>query len=410
MTWTGELGLHNAQQVDVKMLINMNLYPDIARRPVSLGARGFKMIACLAVLLTAIGGVQGALAAERPPTKVVVDHVRQIEVSQTFPVIGRFVARQFGVVASLVGGPVKEVLVDVGDRITKDQIVARLVNDRIRANRDLMAAELRETSAALKTAEAQLKLTMGEMARLDGLRKSAAFSQARYNDKRNEVAKVRSEVTEAEGSVARARANLKLASIDLHNAEIRAPYDAVVVRRHAVAGAHLAVGDSVVTLVNDRDMEIEAEVPSNRLAGAVTGRIVDVTLDTGKKISATVRAIVPSENAQTRTRPVRLSFDGASTGLSGAIAANQSVTVLLPIAGADRVLTVHKDAVTTRGNGKFVVVINENKAKPTKVELGDAVGDRFTVTSGLKQGDIVVVRGNETLRPGQKVTFDEPSG
>ncbi|MED5360737.1 MAG: efflux RND transporter periplasmic adaptor subunit, partial [Pseudomonadota bacterium] len=77
---------------------------------------------------------------------------------------------------------------------------------------------------------------------------------------------------------------------------------------------------------------------------------------------------------------------------------------------ADRVLTVHKDAVTTRGNGKFVVVINANKAKPTKVELGDAVGDRFTVTSGLKQGDIVVVRGNETLRPGQKVTFDEPSG
>ncbi len=210
--------------------------------------------------------------------------------------------------------------------------------------------------------------------------------------------------------MARARANLKLASIDLYNAEIRAPYDAVVVRRHAVAGAYLAVGDSVVTLVNDRDMEIEAEVPSNRLAGAVTKRNVDVTLDTGKKISATVRAIVPSENAQTRTRPVRFFFDGASTGLSGAIAANQSVTVLLPIAGADRVLTVHKDAVTTRGNGKFVVVINENKAKPTKVELGDAVGDRFTVTSGLKQGDIVVVRGNETLRPGQKVTFDEPSG
>ncbi|MDP7392170.1 MAG: hypothetical protein QGH07_10050, partial [Alphaproteobacteria bacterium] len=191
----------------------MNLYPDIARRAVSFGTRGLKPIACMAVLLNTIGGVQGVLAAERPPTKVVVDDVRQIEVSQTFPVIGRFVARQFGVVASLVGGPVKEVLVDVGDRITKDQIVARLVNDRIRANRDLMAAELRETSAALKTAKAQLKLTMGEMTRLAGLRKSAAFSQARYNDKRNEVAKVRSEVTEAEGSVARARANLKLASI-----------------------------------------------------------------------------------------------------------------------------------------------------------------------------------------------------
>ena len=73
----------------------------------------------------------------------------------------------------------KEVLVDIGDRIEKGQVVARLVNDRIRANRDLLAAELRETSAALNTAKAQLKLTMGEMTRLDGLRKSAAFSQAR---------------------------------------------------------------------------------------------------------------------------------------------------------------------------------------------------------------------------------------
>lgn len=149
--------------------------------------------------------------AQSGPTKVVVDQVRQTVVSQTFPVIGRFVARQFGVVAALTNGPVKEVAADVGDRVDSGAIVARLVDDRIRANRDLLAAELSEKQAALQTAEAQLKLTMGEMARLDGLRKSAAFSQARYSDKRNEVAKVRSEVTEAEVAVVRAKANLRLA-------------------------------------------------------------------------------------------------------------------------------------------------------------------------------------------------------
>ena len=388
----------------------MNLYPNIHIRSLSRPLWSIKTAVFLMFLLPSITLSYYAVGAERPPTKVVVDIVRQTAVSQTHPVIGRFVARQSGVVASLVDGPVKEVLVDIGDRIEKGQVVARLVNDRILANRDLLAAELREKSAALNTAEAQLKLTMGEMTRLDGLRKSAAFSQARYSDKLNEVAKVRSEVMEAESSVVRARANLKLASIDLKNAEIRAPYDAVVVRRHTVAGAHLAVGNSVVTLVNDRDMEIEAEVPSNRLAGAVPGRSVEVMLDAGKKISARLRAIVPSENSLTRTRPVRFSFDRSSLGLLDAIAANQSVTVQLPIARADRVLTVHKDAVTARGNGKFVVVITDNKARPTKVSLGDAVGDRFAVATGLKQGDIVVVRGNETLRSGQRVTFEKPSG
>jgi RND family efflux transporter MFP subunit len=348
--------------------------------------------------------------AQAGPTKVVVDQVRQTVVSQTFPVIGRFVARQFGVVAALTNGPVKEVTADVGDRVDRGAIVARLVDDRIRANRDLLAAELSEKQAALQTAEAQLKLTMGEMARLDGLRKSAAFSQARYSDKRNEVAKVRSEVTEAEVAVVRAKANLRLASIDLYNSEIRAPYDAVVVRKHAVAGAYLAVGDPVVTLVNDREMEIEADVPAERLAGAAPGREVKIRLDDGEVFSATIRALVPSENAKTRTRPVRFSLRATEGEMNRPVAANQSVTVLLTVASAERVLTVHKDAVTTRGKDKVVIVVIDNEATPRSVRVGEAVGDRFTVLSGLQDGDIVVIRGNEGLRPNQKVTYDDPSG
>ena len=139
----------------------MNLYPNIHIRSLSRPLWGLKTAVFWFFLLPAITLSHYALGAERPPTKVVVDIVRQTAVSQTFPVIGRFVARQSGVVASLVDGPVKEVLVDIGDRIEKGQVVARLVNDRIRANRDLLAAELRETSAALNTAKAQLKLTMG---------------------------------------------------------------------------------------------------------------------------------------------------------------------------------------------------------------------------------------------------------
>lgn len=385
------------------------LYPDKVplRRTAQLFVfRGLLLVA----VLTVLSALQLSYAtAQRPPTKVVVDVARETEVSQTFPVIGRFVARQFGVVAALTNGPMKEVLVEVGDRVEQGDVMARLVLARIRANRDLLAAEVREKEAGVRTAEAQLKLTMDEMARLDGLRKSAAFSQARYNDKRNEITKVRSEATEAEAALSRARANLKLASIDLHNAEIRAPFDAVVVRKHAVAGAYLSVGDPVVTLVNDREMEIEADVPSERLAGVLPGRDVGVLMDDGKSIDAVIRAIVPSENAKTRTRPVRFSLN-AKDGVNAPVAANQSVTVLLPVAGAQKVLTVHKDAVTARGKDRVVITIVDNAATPRNIRIGESVGDRFVVLSGLQAGDIVVIRGNEGLRPGQKVTFDAPAG
>ena len=350
-------------------------------------------------------GAPSFAVAQRPPAKVVVEKVRTIEVAQTFPVIGRFVARQHGVVSALTSGPLKETLVKVGERVTKGQVVARMVIDRIRANRNLLAAELREREAGLQTAEAQLKLTMGELTRLDGLRRSAAFSQARFSDKRNEVAKYRSEVTEAQGAVAKARANLQLARIDLHNAEVRAPFDAVVVRKHAVAGAYLAVGDPVVTLVNDQEVEIEADVPAERLEGVVAGRKVAVRLDNGANLQAKVRAVVPSENSKTRTRPVRFQLRDAAVQT---VADNQSVTVMLPVARARRVLTVHKDAVTSKGKNQVVIQIVDNVAKPRNIQVGTAVADRFAVVSGLKEGDIVVIRGNEGLRSGQKVAFEAP--
>ena len=371
--------------------------------------RVMKRLLLASMLIATYAAPQAVSATEKPPTKVVVEKVRKTEVMQTFPAIGRFVARQHGVVAALTNGPVKEMLVNVGDRVEAGQVVSLMVKARIQANRDLLAAELREKEAALRTAKAQLKLTLGEMERIGGLKKSAAFSQGRYSDKRNEVAKVRSEVSEAEGTVAKARANLKLASIDLYNAEVRAPYNGVVVQRHAVAGAYLAVGDPVVTLVNDREMEVEADVPAERLAGVSVGRDVRLKLSDGTFLQAKVRAIVPSENAKTRTRPVRFSMNMSEGVERPAIADNQSVTVLLPVARARRVLTVHKDAVTSRGANKVVITVIDETATPRNIRIGDAVGERFTVLSGLEDGDIVVIRGNEGLRPGQKVAFEAPS-
>ena len=371
----------------------------------------------MAVLALAVFAAAGAsVAAEKKKAaKVVVETVHTQMMSQTMPVIGRIVPHQAGLVAALTKGPVQEVVVKIGDRVKKGDVIARMVPDWHRVTRDLQLAELREKKAALGTARAQLKLTEGELRRLSDLRKSAAFSQARYDDKQNEVAKVKSQVSEAAGTVARAKATLRQAQIDLRNTVIYAPYNGVVLIRNTVAGAYLDVGAPVVAMYNDDEVEIEADVPSDRLSGLTAGREVGVQLADGRKFRATVRTVVPSENAMTRTQPVRLVpiIEGISRE-EARRAANQSVTVMVPIAEGREVLTVSKDAVIAKNGRKFVVVVEDGKARRRSVELGDAVGGRFVVRHGLKAGDLAIIRGNERLRPDQAVRHEmakpEPTG
>ena len=346
-------------------------------------------------------GKKGKFAA-----RVGVDKVIKEPVSQTMPVIGRFVARQHGPVGALISGPVDQVLVDVGDRVVKGQVIARLHMNRIRATRDFKAAELLEKQAALATAKAQLNLAEGELTRLDRLRLSAAYSKARRTDKQNEVVKFNSEVAEAQAGIGQAEANLELAQIDLGNAEIRAPYDAVVAQRHVVAGNYVRVGDKIVTLINDTVLEVEADVPSNRLMGLQDGRTVRIKLDDARSYDATVRAVIPTENVMTRTRPVRFVPQFGAASKSTGLAADQSVTVEIPISEPRDVVTLHKDAVISRNAVNFVFVVVGDTVEKRTVRLGRAIGERFEVLDGLMPDDLVVVKGNERLRPGQKVTFD----
>ncbi len=366
--------------------------------------RALKRSAALLLVLGFGVGVAHTAFAQGRAALVNVDAVVIEPLAQTAPVLGRFVPRQKGVVAALTRGPVSKMLVDVGDRVAKGDVLVQLLTWTVRAERDLRAAEVTEREAALATAQAQLGVSQREFERLEGLKTSAAFSQARFEDKRGEVATYSSQVVEAEAAIARARANLRLASIELTHTSIRAPYDGVVAERHTIEGAYLSAGNAVVTLINDRDLEIEADIPSIRMGGVEVGRAIFVVLEDGSRHKAQVRAIVPSENVRTRTRPVRF-IPFIENGMVDQLAANQSVTVLVPVGEIRDVVSVHKDAVVPRSDGAIVFVVTDGRAILRRVRLGEAVGNRFEVLEGLADGDNVVVRGNERLVPGQRVRW-----
>ena len=360
--------------------------------------------ALLAIAGLAVLCLSDPAAAQTNGALVRVDAVTTEALSQTVPVIGRLVARQSGVVAARINGPVEEMLIDVGDRVEAGQNIAILNPEALRAQRNLAAGQLAEAEAKVSTRQAALQLARQELFRLEGLRESAAFNQANFDDAQQEVAIADAEVAEAEGNVQTYAAELRLAEINLFNAAVRAPYGGVVSRRHTEVGAYLRVGDPVVDLIADEDLEIEADVPFQRLAGLQVGTAVRFLLDDSSEHWAVVRAVVPQENPLTRTRAVRFVPEFGTT--ENPLAAQQSVTLLVPAAAPRTVLSVHKDAVIKRGDQSIVYVVAGDSAEMRVVRLGDAVGSRLEVIDGLAEGDLAVVRGNERLRPGDSVTID----
>ncbi len=345
--------------------------------------------------------------AQDEQTLVRVDEVRSEPLAQKVPVLGRLVARQAGVVAARINGPVKAFNVEVGDRVEGGQVIAELNQAYLTAEWDLSEAELAKAEAEQATAQAELGLAHLALKRLERLKKSAAFSQARYDDAYQNVAIAGSRLKETEASVLSAKAELELDRIDLSYALIRAPYSGVISQRMTEAGAYLQKGDAVVRMIADQSLEIEADVPYQRLAGVKPGTSVGVVLDDGTTHSARVRAIVPEENPLTRTRAVRFVPDFGPT--QNSLAANQSVTVYVPAGAPREVLTVHKDAVIKRGPSSLVYVVENGTAEMRNIVLGEPTGSRYEVLDGLEQGERVVVRGNERLRPGDKVTIDGAS-
>ncbi len=377
---------------------------DLRQRPEARRTRRAWHFGAIALLLATVGV---PAAAQEQAQLVRVDSVQEQPMTQTVEVIGRLVPRRAGSVAARIDAAVDRVLVEVGDRVEQGQVIAILEPESLKARRDQAAGRLAAAFAKQKTEEAELVLSRQELKRLEGLKKSAAFSQARYDDAKQAVAIAEAEVAEAESASVTARADLELAEINLRYAEIRAPYGGVITERMIEAGAYVQVGDDAVRLVADQELELEADVPFQRLSGLVPGVEIDVELDDGTQHKARVRAIVPDENPLTRTRAVR--FIPAFGETRKPLAANQSASLLIPMGQPRQVLTVHKDAITKRGPASLVHVVNNGAVSVRPVTLGVAVGSRFEILRGLSQGDVVVVRGNERLQDGQKVRVDQGS-
>ena len=119
-------------------------------------------------------------------------------------------------------------------------------------------------------------------------------------------------------------------------------------------------------------------------------------------VSGTVRTVVAVGSENTHQFELRLDIEG------GRFPVGQTLRVSIPISDSREVLVVPRDALVLRPNGVSVFILDsDQKAKQVMVTTGIGSVDKIEVSGDLVDGDTVIIRGNERLRPGQSVAIME---
>lgn len=332
----------------------------------------------LGALLSACGGKGGAQAEakqdETPAVAVEAVAASTGQVNATYTGTATLEARHEADVVAKVGGVIREVLVEEGERVSAGQVLARLEDERLRLEVARARAEV-----------GKLEQEYSRMARLheQGLVSKAEFERQKYE-------------------LEALRASLESARLQLDWTAIRAPMDGIISARYIKAGNMIQANQPAFHVVNFDPLIAELHVPETELAKLAAGQPAVLRADAlpGRQFQARVERINPVIDPQTGTFKVTVEVDGHSDPM---LRPGLFVRVGIVHDVRENALLVPRAAIVNEDAETAVFVVRDGKAVRQTVSTGYANNGTIEVTAGLQPGDLVVTVGQGSLRDGSPV-------
>jgi RND family efflux transporter MFP subunit len=371
-------------------------------------------------LAAAIAGAVALALVSRPPVVTVaqVREARPGEEATLLSAAGYVASRRRSIVAPKIPGRLERVLVDEGQAIRKDQVIARL--DARDAEVALAEARARERLARsrLAAAEAQREKTRRDVERFEPLVRAGGLPAAQLDDARSAADVALAQLRSAREELAAAREAVGAAALGLDATVIRAPFDATVVKKLADEGAVLApaaIGapgaGGIVEIVDLSALEVEAEVSEEQLARVAEGQPALIFLDAypDRVYRAVVGTLRPAIDRAKATGVVKVRFAEEPRGVLPDMGAKVSfLKAPLPagaLAGAGS-LRVPASAVVERNGSPAVLVVAGGRVDVLPVEVERRVGDEVALARGPEPGTAVVTAPRDRLREGARVKVE----
>ncbi len=343
---------------------------------------GLAAVAVLAATSAGCGGGEEAMADSEQAAQGRIATVRTLRlepesVSDVTRMSADLLPWRRATLAAEVPGTVEELYTEVGQRVRKGQILARIDTRALRQ-------ELAEAEALFEQAQ-------------DRFERAERLFEKRSITKEQQIDAV------AARDVAGAR--LASAKLRLEKSEVKAPWNGHVAAKRVEVGDYAAPGQPLIEMVAMDRLKVQAPASAVDVPYLEVGVPVVVRVDIfpGETFAGEVVRLGAELDPDTRTLDVEVEIDNTDLrlrpGLFGSIELERR--------RIDNAILVPLDAIVDFERHKVVYVVEEGIARMRQIALGPLVGDRIVVEDGLAAGDQVIVAGQQQVAEGQRVVESE---
>ncbi len=333
-------------------------------------------------------------ATAQEPMQVDVVYPERIEKNKTIQLSGTIQAKQHAQLASLASGRVEYLAAEVGDVVSKGQLLLSL---------ERKLAELQVSGAAAEVKAAGLNLD--EAKRLyDEVQKLSAQKVVA----KTLIAERAALLANAEVELARVKANHSVQQERLNRHNLKAPFTGVIAERNVDVGEWVTPQNSVLTLVAQTDLRLAIEIPQQHYNSlrSINDVKVKVTPDTPGEdpIVASISRLVPVSDFQTRTFSAQIDLPQAvSSGLVPGMSAKAELS--FPDSAQSAIL-LPRTAIKQHPDGNSSVFVVENNQAKRLLTSFTPMSNNQVAIYGQPAKQAYIVSGVELLREGVEVVMN----
>jgi RND family efflux transporter MFP subunit len=349
------------------------------------------------------GSTASSAAAAGPPEISVVKPARG-RIESVIPITGSLLSTvQVDVkteqTGRLVQAPPRE-----GESVKRGQVLARLDDTQYRLSAQQSQAAVTVAEAGVERARIAVQHADRELERAGQVQTSGGITQKDFQSAEWAARDARAQLRLAEAQLEQARQALALSEKRLRDCTIVSPLDGEVQIHMHNAGIYLDTRETLVRLVDNSQLELEATVPSNELGRVRPGQAVRFTVDSfpGVTFGATVLKLAPALLEQTRSVKVRMAVPNPERRLKAGMFARGAILVgarddalLLPAAAVTR------DAADPAAGA--VLVVADGRLRKRPVQLGAEQKGQIEIVRGLTAEEVVAADPQTAPAEGEPV-------
>lgn len=190
-------------------------------------------------------------------------------------------------------------------------------------------------------------------------------------------------------------------------APVESPLPGIIGRVYVDIGENVTIQSPIALVIDMDKMEIDLDIPEKYCGVVSLGQIANVSVDAYPKEGFTgkVTKISPVCDLPTRSAPIEITLENPGHKLRSGMFARVSLIIMQK----KSIPVIIKEAVLGKEPNQYVYIIEDNKAVLRNIKLGIHQGPYYEVVEGIKEGDLVVILGQQRLYEGAEVVMEKAS-